>query len=277
MAERRALRLLTRARHHLALHDRPQQGRRRRPLAVPARRGATARRLVVRRVPGLRRHRRGRRERGASRRRPRRAADAAARGALAHLFRGVDERRDRRAPRRTARNGQGTPSPRPGTTTRARTQVRAGDGGPAMNDADRDLLAGEALGVLSREEERHVAELVTKDRGTAKELERHRATVTALEAEIARKRPSADLFDRILAEGQPAPAQPAAARRQKPRPDGAGAGAGRRGSRPRASPPQRSCSASPSHRRRQRPGRPGPSVGDGAVRRRQRGGVRVRA
>ena len=81
-----------------------------------------------------------------------------------------------------------------------------------MNDADRDLLAGEALGVLSREEERHVAELVAKDRGAAKELERHRATVTALEAGIARERPSADLFDRILAEVQPAPAQPAAAR-----------------------------------------------------------------
>ena len=81
-----------------------------------------------------------------------------------------------------------------------------------MNDADRDLLAGEALGVLSRDEEKHVAQLVAKDGGAANELRRHRATVAALEAGVAREQPSADLFDRILAEIQPAPPEPAAAR-----------------------------------------------------------------
>ena len=81
-----------------------------------------------------------------------------------------------------------------------------------MNDVDRDLLAGEALGVLPPDEQKHVAELVAKDGGAAKELERHRATVAALEAGIARAQPSADLFDRILAEVRPAPAQLAAAR-----------------------------------------------------------------
>ena len=34
-----------------------------------------------------------------------------------------------------------------------------------MNDVDRDLLVGEALGALSPEEEKHVAELVAKDGG----------------------------------------------------------------------------------------------------------------
>ena len=78
-----------------------------------------------------------------------------------------------------------------------------------MNDVDRDLLAGEALGVLSPDEEKHVAELVAKDGVAAKELQQHRATVAAIEAGVAREQPSADLFDRILAEVQPAPPQPA--------------------------------------------------------------------
>jgi len=81
-----------------------------------------------------------------------------------------------------------------------------------MNDADRDLLAGEALGVLTRDEEKHVAELVAKDDGAANELRRHRATVAALEAGVAREQPSADLFDRILAEIQPGPPEPVVAR-----------------------------------------------------------------
>ena len=78
-----------------------------------------------------------------------------------------------------------------------------------MNDVDRDLLVGEALGVLSPDEQKHVAELVAKDGAAAKELGQHRATVAALETGVARAQPSADLFDRILAEVQPARPQPA--------------------------------------------------------------------
>ena len=85
-----------------------------------------------------------------------------------------------------------------------------------MNDVDRDLLVGEALGANSPEEEQLVAELVAKDSGAAKELGQHRATVAALEAGVARAQPSADLFDRILAEVQPARPQlaPAPSRRR---------------------------------------------------------------
>ena len=77
-----------------------------------------------------------------------------------------------------------------------------------MNDADRDLLAGEALGTLSPDEATHVAELVGKDATAAAELEQHRATVAAVEAGIPRTRLPDDLFDRILAEVQPAPVAP---------------------------------------------------------------------
>ena len=75
-----------------------------------------------------------------------------------------------------------------------------------MNDSDRDLLAGEALGVLSADEREHVAELVRKDGAAAAELDQHRATVATLEAAVARELPSGDLFDRIVAAVQPAPA-----------------------------------------------------------------------
>ncbi len=74
-----------------------------------------------------------------------------------------------------------------------------------MNDSDRDLLAGEALGVLSPDDAKLAAELVAKDAVAAAELEQHRATVAAIEASVARAQPSADLFDRILTEVRPAP------------------------------------------------------------------------
>ena len=77
-----------------------------------------------------------------------------------------------------------------------------------MNDADRDLLAGAALGALSTTEREHVAALVSFDAAAATELEQHRATVAAIEAGVARERPPADLFDRVLAEITPAPAAP---------------------------------------------------------------------
>lgn len=79
-----------------------------------------------------------------------------------------------------------------------------------MTDDDRDLIAGEALGVLSRDDAALLAELVAKDGSAAAELKTQRATVAALEAGVARAQPSRDLFERILADvgrrpGRPAP------------------------------------------------------------------------
>jgi anti-sigma-K factor RskA len=82
-----------------------------------------------------------------------------------------------------------------------------------VNDHDRDLIAGEALGGSSADESARVAELVAKDRAAASALEAHRATVTALESGVARAVPSDDLFARILADVAPAPAS----RRARPR------------------------------------------------------------
>ena len=76
-----------------------------------------------------------------------------------------------------------------------------------MTDDHRDLIAGEALGALSREDAALVAELVARDRSAAAELKTRRATVAALEAGVARAQPSADLFERILAEVEPRPAR----------------------------------------------------------------------
>ena len=73
-----------------------------------------------------------------------------------------------------------------------------------MNDADRNLLAGEALGALSAEDATYVADLVRTDAAAAAELEQHRATVAAVEAGVARAAPSDDLFARIVAELEPA-------------------------------------------------------------------------
>lgn len=81
-----------------------------------------------------------------------------------------------------------------------------------MSDTVRDLLAGEALGVLSPGEREQVDALVRKDGAAATELEQHRATVAMLETAVARKLPSATLFDRILADVRPS-ATPAPRRR----------------------------------------------------------------
>ncbi|MGZ8782014.1 MAG: anti-sigma factor [Gaiellaceae bacterium] len=80
-----------------------------------------------------------------------------------------------------------------------------------MNDVDRDLLAGKALGALSHDEEKHLAELLAQDGAAANELARYRATVATLESGVAREQPSADLFARILGEIEPAAVEPAAA------------------------------------------------------------------
>jgi len=81
-----------------------------------------------------------------------------------------------------------------------------------MNETDRDLLAGTALGAVSPAEREHVAALVRSDGSAAAELAQHRATVAALEAAVAREAPSAELFDRILADVRPA----VSARRRRP-------------------------------------------------------------
>ena len=73
-----------------------------------------------------------------------------------------------------------------------------------MNETDRDLLAGMALGAVSPAEREHVAALVRSDGSAAAELAQHRATVATLEAAMAREAPSAELFDRILADVRPA-------------------------------------------------------------------------
>ena len=86
-----------------------------------------------------------------------------------------------------------------------------------MNDADRDLLAGAALCALSPDEAKRVADLVRKDAAAAVELEQHQATVAAVETAIARAQPAADLFNRILIEVRPAPAEPRRRRRWAPR------------------------------------------------------------
>lgn len=74
-----------------------------------------------------------------------------------------------------------------------------------MTEDHRDLIAGEALGALSREDAAVVAELVARDGSAAAELKTRRATVAALEAGVARAQPSGDLFERILAEVEPRP------------------------------------------------------------------------
>ncbi len=83
-----------------------------------------------------------------------------------------------------------------------------------MRNDERDLLAGEALGALSHDDATRVARLVATDRAAAEELETYRATVAAIEAGVAREKPSDDLFDRILAEVEPAPVADLSRRRR---------------------------------------------------------------
>ena len=94
-----------------------------------------------------------------------------------------------------------------------------------MTDAERDLIAGEALGGSSDEDSARVAGLVAKDPAAAAELDAHRATVAALEAGVARTAPSDDLFDRILGQVEPAAAAPKPRRRARWAPRLAAAGA----------------------------------------------------
>jgi anti-sigma-K factor RskA len=69
-----------------------------------------------------------------------------------------------------------------------------------MSDDARDLAAAGALGGLAPDDAARLEAAVARDPRVARELEAYRATVAALEAGVARERPPADLFDRILAE-----------------------------------------------------------------------------
>jgi anti-sigma-K factor RskA len=71
------------------------------------------------------------------------------------------------------------------------------------NDA-RDLLAVRALGALTPEEAARVDRAVAEDASLAHELDGYRQTVDLLEQGIAREAPPRELFERILAEVQPA-------------------------------------------------------------------------
>lgn len=92
-----------------------------------------------------------------------------------------------------------------------------------MSEQGRDLAAGAALGALSAEDAARLEEEVARSPELAAHLEDYRATVSMLEATVARERPPADLFDRVLerieAEGVAAPVQeePEPARRRAQR------------------------------------------------------------
>ena len=61
-------------------------------------------------------------------------------------------------------------------------------------------LPAEALGRATPEELALLEDATAGDPALGRELDAYRATVTALECGVAREAPSADLFDRILAE-----------------------------------------------------------------------------
>ena len=77
-------------------------------------------------------------------------------------------------------------------------------------DERRDLAAAAALGSATPEELGRLEAATTGEPALARELEAYRATVSALEAGVARAVPSEDLFGRILAEIDQSAAAPAA-------------------------------------------------------------------
>jgi hypothetical protein len=72
-----------------------------------------------------------------------------------------------------------------------------------IGEDDRDLIAGAALGALEPADASRLAALLEHKEASA-ELDARRATVAALEAGLERTAPAHDLFDRILAEIEPA-------------------------------------------------------------------------
>jgi anti-sigma-K factor RskA len=85
-----------------------------------------------------------------------------------------------------------------------------------MNDDHRDLAAAEALGALSPEESTDFRTELARDPELAAEFDEYGATVSLLEASVARESPGYDLFAGVLARIEPAPArsEPAPQRRQ---------------------------------------------------------------
>ena len=81
-----------------------------------------------------------------------------------------------------------------------------------MTDEHRDLAAAEALGALPPEESEQFYAVLERDHALARELEGYRATVSVLEAAVAREAPSHDLFAGIIAEIEPETSRPAPAR-----------------------------------------------------------------
>ena len=88
-----------------------------------------------------------------------------------------------------------------------------------MSDDRRDLAAAEALGALGASESAELAVEVERDPTLGAELDDYRATVSMLEASVAREEPSHALFAVILAEIEPEPAASAV--------EGAGSGSRR--------------------------------------------------
>jgi anti-sigma-K factor RskA len=78
-------------------------------------------------------------------------------------------------------------------------------------DERRELAAGVALGGATPEERLHLEAAVADDPALARDLAAYRATVSALEAGVAREAPSADLFGRILVALDEPDAAPASA------------------------------------------------------------------
>jgi anti-sigma-K factor RskA len=68
-----------------------------------------------------------------------------------------------------------------------------------VNDEHRDLAAGAALGALSADELARLEEGAARSPELASQLEEYRATVSMLEAGVARERPPDGLFEGVLA------------------------------------------------------------------------------
>ncbi len=79
-------------------------------------------------------------------------------------------------------------------------------------DGHRELAAAEALGSLTPEQSEQLVAELERDRALARELEEYLATVSVLEAAVARETPSHDLLAGILAEIEPEAGRPASAR-----------------------------------------------------------------
>ena len=78
-----------------------------------------------------------------------------------------------------------------------------------MTDGHRELAAAEALGSLTPEQSEQLVVDLERDPALARELEEYLATVSVLEAAVARETPSHDLLAGILAEIEPEADRPA--------------------------------------------------------------------